>query len=394
MGTIKLCIQMKGHPDANLSTHIKVSKNDWGGNFKRFLGQTDWAQAKNKQLRTLEVEMEQLQGILRVAGYTLTPRLLATVYPNMVGRQMTIENVKLSAQSDQPKFMSILSLIDWHIKASEREPSTATAYRVRRTNMVRFLESIQRKDMAAEAFDEAMVLKFSDWLRSRVNRNGASISQLHVYKHVIFYRKAMTEAYRRKLLLSNPLERLHIDKEDSEVDLRHLTEEQIEQLEDLDLHLIYDAGTRKRAEHVRDLFIFCCYTGLHHSDRQDLSSKHIKLRKGALWICKKRQKTNIEAKIKLHPRAIEIIEKYGSIDELPKVPLNDNNELLKILDALAGFHMGLSTKIARKTFCYRCLNVWNIDRDTVATMMGLSSTTHIDAYAEIDENRVEQAVSW
>lgn len=50
--------------------------------------------------------------------------------------------------------------------------------------------------------------------------------------------------------------------------------------------------TIKRLEQVRDVYIFCCMTGLAFSDVEGLSSEHIvKDDNGHFWIRKKRQKT-------------------------------------------------------------------------------------------------------
>lgn len=50
--------------------------------------------------------------------------------------------------------------------------------------------------------------------------------------------------------------------------------------------------TIKRVEQVRDVFVFCIFTGLAFSDVKDLSPEHlVKDNKGELWIRKNRQKT-------------------------------------------------------------------------------------------------------
>lgn len=50
--------------------------------------------------------------------------------------------------------------------------------------------------------------------------------------------------------------------------------------------------TIERLEVVRDIFVFCSFTGLAFSDVYQLSSEHlIKDSSGALWIRKSRQKT-------------------------------------------------------------------------------------------------------
>ncbi|MCQ5209117.1 site-specific integrase, partial [Bacteroides thetaiotaomicron] len=52
--------------------------------------------------------------------------------------------------------------------------------------------------------------------------------------------------------------------------------------------------TIKRGEQVRDVFVFCIFTGVAFSDVKDLSPEHlVKDNKGELWKRKNRQKTKI-----------------------------------------------------------------------------------------------------
>jgi hypothetical protein len=62
---------------------------------------------------------------------------------------------------------------------------------------------------------------------------------------------------------------------------------------------------------TRDVFIFCCYTGLAFSYVQQLSESHlIKGQNGEMWIRKARQKTKNMCNIPLLPIPVEMFEKY------------------------------------------------------------------------------------
>ena len=57
-----------------------------------------------------------------------------------------------------------------------------------------------------------------------------------------------------------------------------------------------------RLEQVRDIFIFCCFTGLAYIDVQQLRSDHLGIGiDGNKWIFKNRQKTDTRSKIPLLP---------------------------------------------------------------------------------------------
>lgn len=392
-GIIRMRVEMPGHPEANYSTGIKVFKKEWGGDRRRFLGDSEWAVQKNKLLKRMEIEMEQLQNFMQASGYTITPHLLMATYTNMAGKDLTLENIRTAASKQQPRHLTLLESVDWFMNNVKVEKTTMVTYESRQANLQRFLKHRNLLKLRAEDFTEALATSFCDWFLKQPNPNGGTLSQNYCYKHVIFFRKILDEARRRGLVTANPLERYKVEKEEKR-DLRHLTMQQLEKLEELNLHTVQDRSLRSKLEKARDLFIFCCYTGFHYSDREALDSDHLRLRKGSLWIFKKRQKTKVEAKIKLHPKAVEILDKYDGVENLPHMEKNENNDLLKVLEMMIDVKIGLSTKIARKTFAHLCLNVWMIDRDTTATMMGLSTPKHINAYAEIEESRVENAVCW
>ena len=66
-----------------------------------------------------------------------------------------------------------------------------------------------------------------------------------------------------------------------------------------------------RLTQVRDIFVFCCYTGLAYSDVQKLSRLDIVLGDdGEQWIHTERVKTETATRIPILPKAMEILERY------------------------------------------------------------------------------------
>lgn len=83
----------------------------------------------------------------------------------------------------------------------------------------------------------------------------------------------------------------------------------------------------KRLEHVRDVYCFCCFTGLRISDAQNLKTTHIQDGQ----IVKSIMKTQTINSIPLSQSAKAILEKYkGTIREpLPKISIQKFNLYLK-----------------------------------------------------------------
>ncbi|MFB6343072.1 site-specific integrase [Saccharicrinis sp. FJH62] len=116
--------------------------------------------------------------------------------------------------------------------------------------------------------------------------------------------------------------------------------------------------TEKRLDQVRDLFLFCIYTGLAFVDLKKLRMEHIVKGQGdTLWIKNSRLKTQISFMVPLLPLPLKLIEKYSD-HPLRKTegiviptPSNQNyNSYLKELAIRAKIKKNLTTHLARHTF--------------------------------------------
>jgi integrase/recombinase XerD len=86
----------------------------------------------------------------------------------------------------------------------------------------------------------------------------------------------------------------------------YLTDEELKKLEK------YNFG-QKRLQQVKDLFIFCCYTGLAYAQMSSLTTKNIEIGfYGNEWILMVCTKTNRNISMPFLSKAKEILEKYHS----------------------------------------------------------------------------------
>ena len=117
----------------------------------------------------------------------------------------------------------------------------------------------------------------------------------------------------------------------------------------------------KRIEMVRDVFIFCCFTGLAFVDVKQLSKEHIiSGKEGEMWIRKARQKSGNMCNIPLLSIPLQMIKKYEddiSCTEnnviLPVLSNQKMNAYLKEIADLCGIKKNLTTHTARHvSFCF------------------------------------------
>lgn len=80
--------------------------------------------------------------------------------------------------------------------------------------------------------------------------------------------------------------------------------------------LINGTFKKKSYELIRDLFIFCTFTGLSWTDMANLTKANLRTSfDGHLWIDTNCQKTGVETNIRLLDVARHIIEKYDGMAE-------------------------------------------------------------------------------
>ena len=164
----------------------------------------------------------------------------------------------------------------------------------------------------------------------------------------------------------------------------------------------------KRIEQVKDIFLFCCFTGLAFSDVQQLSLEHIiKGNGGEIWIRKARQKTKNMCNIPLLPIPASLIDKYKAHPESIKngkifpVPSNQKyNSYLKEISDICRINKHLTSHVARHSYATSVCLANGVSMENVAKMLGHSDTTITKHYARVldssilrDMKNVEQVFS-
>ena len=156
--------------------------------------------------------------------------------------------------------------------------------------------------------------------------------------------------------------------------------------------------TIKRVEQVRDVFVFCIFTGLAFSDVKDLSPEHlVKDNKGELWIRKNRQKTKIMCNIPVLPVAASILDKYKDVAEctgklLPVLSNQRMNSYLKEIADLCNIRKNLTTHTARHTFATTITLANKVPLQDVSVMLGHASTRMTQHYARVLNPSLKEAM--
>ena len=150
-----------------------------------------------------------------------------------------------------------------------------------------------------------------------------------------------------------------------------------------------------RLENVRDIFVFCCLTGLAFADVKELKREHLTTdEQNNMWIRKPREKTAIMSTIPLLKQPKAILQKYAfdlhciESGKLLPVPSNQKmNAYMSEIATICGLNKKLTTHCARHTFT--CLAVeYGMPIDVLAKILGHSNTNMTRHYAKFSEQLI------
>lgn len=168
-----------------------------------------------------------------------------------------------------------------------------------------------------------------------------------------------------------------------------LTTEELQKLEDYTFH-------QSRLETVKDMFVFCCYTGLAYTEMANLEEKHIiKGFDGNNWRKMMREKTQKEVSIPILPKSANIIEKYQNKGKNGKLlPILSNqkfNSYLKEIADVVGIEKNLTHHIARKTFATTVLLYNDVPMEIVSELLEHSKMSITqEHYGKIVQSKVSK----
>lgn len=203
--------------------------------------------------------------------------------------------------------------------------------------------------------------KFKDLSLSEIN--GEFIRNLEFYlkterncqhnsaiKHLKNLKKIVIMAINNEWMIKSPF--LNIPFRIEKIDKTALTQEQVERIMNKEI-------TNERISRVRDIFVFCCMTGLAFIDVVELKPEHIIESNGHKLIVKKRHKTDQECRVNIINIAYDILIKYmnskDSIKQGTIFSLISNqkmNNYLKEIADLCNIDINLTTHTARHVdFC-------------------------------------------
>lgn len=206
-------------------------------------------------------------------------------------------------------------------------------------------------------------------------------------KYIKILKQIINYAITLEWIVSNPLNSFKCSY--TNPDRVVLTQEEIDAIYNKEM-------PNTRLEHVRDMFIFSCYTGYAFSDVASLSPNSIvRGIDGETWIHTNRVKTNVKENVMLLDIPLAIIKKYetntvclakGCI--LPVISNQHFNSYLKEIAVLCNINKHLTSHIARHTFATTVTLANGISLESVSAMLGHASIKTTQIYAKVVQSKL------
>lgn len=258
---------------------------------------------------------------------------------------------------------------------------TVQRYETTKRYLSEFLEKEYNvSDIALNELEARFISQFDTFLKTEKNcAHNSAITRLKNLKKIINF------ALENEWISKNPFAFYRFKLET--VDPVFLTMDEIK--------IIYSKEISvKRIEQVRDVFIFCCMTGLAFSDVETLTAQHlIRDNKGQLWIRKNREKTKNMCNIPVLPIANSIIEKYRAVSQrssklLPVVSNQKMNAYLSEIANICKINKHLTTHVARHSYATSVCLANGVSMENVAKMLGHSDTSITQHYARVLDSSI------
>jgi len=356
-----------------------ILPEQWNGERGCAKANTRFGKELNQCLDQIRLQVYQRHQELMAMNLPVTATALKGAYLNGIGEGDVHNLLDLYREHNA----NLKTMIDRGVSRA-----TYIRHETSRRNLERFLrDAYQVDDINLKDVDHVFIKDYEAYLRTTRNCNNNS-----TVKYIKNFGKIIKEAMNRDWVQANPFRNIKFHLE--EVDKPFLSQGELNRIMKREFTII-------RIAQVRDVFVFCCFTGLAFIDVKTLTLKDLEQGvDGNLWIRKQRNKSKQWAHIPLLPQARHIIDKYRSNPQCQKkgvlLPVLSNqkmNAYLKEIADLCGIQKNLTTHCARHTFATTVTLANKISMESVSKMLGHSSLNMTRRYARILDTTIGQEMS-
>lgn len=370
---IYLRITVDGIPK-ELSTKRSCDPNRWNPAAERVSGTKEDARALNAYLDTLQAKAYEAKRQLIESNQMVTA---ASIKDQLLGTDQRNKLLIKIFENYNDKVKKLIG-IDYSL-------ATWTKYdRTKRFTHLFVQWKYKEQDLPIQCLDMEFVNDLELWLKTeRKCGQNATMKYISILKMIVLF------CVDNNWLEKDPFARFKMSKE--EVVPEFLNKEEIQAISSKEIKI-------ERLRQVRDVFLFCCFTGLAYVDIKKLNASEVSVGvDNELWIFTRRGKTNIPSRIPLLPISQKILDSYkdhpqciNSRKLLPVLSNQKYNSYLKELADICGITKNLTTHTARHTFATTVTLSNGVPIESVSKMLGHKKLQTTQHYARVLDIKVSE----
>jgi len=354
------------------TTGRECEPSRWNTGAGRANGTKEDTRAFNAFLDDLQTKVYQAHRLLTEADELITAE--------------TIRN-KFLGKTEKPR--SLIEIFKDHNKkvealiGKEYAKGTLCRYQTSLKHTIDFLKwKYNLTDIDIKKVDHAFLMEYEFYLHSE--RKCANNSAV---KYIKNFGKIIRICIANRWLIYDPF--LNYKNKIKTVDRVYLTTGELQEMTNKDM-------VTDRLTQVRDIFLFCCFTGLAYADVKKLRRLDLVTGiDGEQWISIKRQKTDTPSRIPLLPAASTLMQRYvnhpnceNSGRVLPVLSNQKMNAYLKEIADVCGINKPITFHIARHTFATTVTLLNGVPIESVSKMLGHTNIKTTQHYAKILDIKV------
>lgn len=357
---------------AQFSCKVTANPKLWDTKGGRMTGKSMLSLEVNRKLDKMRVSINKhYQEILDRDNY-VTAEKVKNAFLGLEYRCQTLLKVYAQYNEDYEKLY----------KAGMRSWGSLRRYRCVYRHLQEFLQSRYHvNDISLKELNPAFITDFEAFLRTdkHLCENSLSVYMLPL-------RTMVFRAIDNGWLTRDPFHDYKVPKVDTTRGF--LTKEEI--------HLLMNAELkRKTMQLIRDLYLFCCFTGLSFADLKNLKEEHIQtFFDDSEWIMIDRQKTGVRSTIKLLDYPKSIMEKYRGLcadGRIFPVPCySDCRGILLRVAKRCGITKHLTWHMSRHTMATEICLTNGVPIETVSSILGHKNIKTTQIYAKITKEKLNK----
>jgi len=359
----------------DMHTKIYVSPEDWSSQGGIIKSNGNDAKRINKQLEGFKLKAFDYQRELMTEG-----------------KEVTMDNMKAKwygTSLERPRMlMDVFKQHNEQMKAlvnSEFSPLTLERYETSFRHTQAYMKwKFKVDDIDIKKLNYEFISDYEFWLKSkRKCDHNTSVKYLSNFKKIIHI------CIKNGWLERDPFVGFKMTKR--EVERPFLVQEELKRIIDKQF-------VAARMNQVKDIFIFCCYTGLAYADVEKLTREEITTGiDSEKWIWTSRQKTDTATRIPLLSQALEILDRYKDDPQcaikgrlLPVLSNQKMNTYLKEIADACDITKKMTFHTARHTFATTVTLSNGVPIETVGKMLGHRNLKTTQHYARILDLKVSE----